>query len=158
MTTPDHATDFDFQQGRWTVRHRRLRERLVGCTDWQEFDGTCEQRAVLGGNGNIEDNLLHLPDGDYRAVALRSFDPASGDWAIWWLDSRDPHRIDVPVIGRFTDGVGTFFAEDQHDGRPARLRFTWSRTDTAAPRWEQALSVDGGATWEDNWTMDFARA
>jgi len=27
-----------------------------------------------------------------------------------------------------------------------------------APRWEQALSVDGGATWETNWTMDFVRS
>ncbi|HWU95292.1 MAG TPA: DUF1579 domain-containing protein, partial [Sphingomonas sp.] len=80
----EHCTDFDFQRGRWHVRHRRLRARLVGCTDWEEFSGTSEQRPLLGGNGNVEDNLLHLPGGDYRAVALRSHDPAAGTWAIWW--------------------------------------------------------------------------
>lgn len=153
-----HNTDFDFQQGRWHVKHRRLKARLAGCTDWEEFDGSCEQRPILGGNGNIEDNLLHLPTGDYRAVALRSFDPASGAWAIWWLDSRNPHAIDVPVIGRFEDGVGSFYADDVHDGRPVRMRFLWLDTASDTPRWEQALSADGGKSWETNWVMRFTRA
>lgn len=158
MDSPTHCPDFDFEQGRWHVRHRRLKERLTGCTEWAEFDGTCEQRPILGGNGNIEDNLLHLPDGDYRAVALRSYDPATGNWSIWWLDGRTPHSLDVPVIGRFEGGNGAFYADDVHDGRPVRLRFLWLDTDNAYPRWEQALSVDGGATWETNWTMAFSRA
>lgn len=154
----DHCQDFDFQQGRWTVHHRRLKERLADCTEWEEFTGTSEQRAILGGNGNIEDNVLHMPGGDYRAAALRSFDPANGTWAIWWLDARAPHALDVPVIGRFENGAGTFYANDTHQGRPVRLRFQWLDTDTPSPRWEQALSEDGGESWEVNWTMQFERA
>jgi hypothetical protein len=158
VTSAEHCPDFDFQQGRWRVRHRRLKVRLAGCTDWEEFDGTCEQRPILGGNGNVEDNLLHISTGSYRAIALRSYDPASGNWAIWWLDGRAPHTLDIPVIGRFADGVGSFYAKDVLDGAPVRMRFLWLRTDTASPRWEQALSADGGTTWETNWTMDFERA
>jgi hypothetical protein len=154
----EHNRDFDFQQGRWRVKHRKLKARLAGCTDWDEFDGTCEQRPLLGGNGNVEDNLLHLPAGDYRAVALRSFDAGSGSWAIWWLDSRWPHELGVPVVGRFEQGTGTFYADESHEGRPVRIRFLWLATDTETPRWEQALSEDGGATWETNWIMDFTRA
>lgn len=142
--TADHCPDFDFQQGRWTVKHRRLKVRLAGCTEWETFDGTSEQRPLLGGNGNIEDNLLHLPDGDYRAVALRSWDAATGDWAIWWLDDRNPHALDVPVVGRFEDGVGRFYADDRHDGRPVRLRFLWLGADTGTPRWEQACRTTAG--------------
>lgn len=153
-----HCPDFDFQQGRWTVAHRRRKARLAGCTEWEEFAGTSEQRALLGGNGNIEDNLLHLPGGDYRAVALRSFDPASATWAIWWLDARAPHLLDTPVIGRFENGVGSFYAEDILEGRSIRIRFLWLGTDTDIPRWEQAFSADDGATWETNWTMDFTKA
>jgi hypothetical protein len=63
----------------------------------------------------------------------------------------------VPVIGMFEDGVGTFYAEDIYQGKPLRVRFIWSRTDSPSPRWEQAMSVDGGITWETNWTMDFER-
>ena len=140
------------------MRHRRLKQRLAGCTEWEEFTGTSAQFPLLGGNGNVEDNLLHFPGGDLRAVALRSFDPANRSWAIWWLDGRYPHTLDVPLIGRFEDGVGTFFAADVHDGKTIRLRFLWLDTATEAPRWEQAMSADNGDTWETNWTMNFERA
>lgn len=156
MTTT-HCSDFDFQRGLWSVKHRRLKARLADCREWEEFDGTCEQRPLLGGDGNIEDNHLHISSGSYRAVALRSRDRATGNWAIWWLDGRAPHSLDAPVVGRFEGGVGSFFADDLLGGTSVRLRFLWLRTDTASPRWEQALSPDRGRTWETNWTMDFHR-
>ena len=157
MTEPMISQDFDFEIGERRVRHRRLKERLVGCSDWEEFDGTSVMRPVLGGNGNIEDNLLHFPHGPYRAIAIRSFDGASGTWAIWWLSALAPHHLDVPVIGSFQNGVGTFIAKDTLDGRPILVRFLWLNTQTATPRWEQAMSSDDGISWETNWTMDFRR-
>ncbi|MGN6829208.1 DUF1579 domain-containing protein [Paucibacter sp. M5-1] len=157
MSQPS-AADFDFIIGRWAVRHRRLRERLAGCSEWQEFSGSSSTRKILGGFGNIEDNLLALPEGEYRAAALRSFDPASGQWSIWWLDARRPQGLDVPVVGRFAEGVGSFFADDALDGRPIRVRFLWSVPASGLPRWEQAFSADAGQTWETNWTMDFSPA
>lgn len=158
MSNPAETShDFDFQIGDWHVSHRRLKERLANGTEWEEFAGTCTMALTLGGNGNIEDNILHIASGTYRAVALRSFDPARQSWAIWWLDSRDPHRLDVPVIGRFENGTGTFYATDVFNGGAVRVRFLWLRTDTPSPRWEQAMSNDDGTTWETNWTMDFQR-
>ena len=154
----DGSHDFDFEFGRWRVRHRRLDERLAGCDTWQTFSGTAEARPVLGGRGNVEDNVLDLPTGSTRALALRSYDPVSRAWAIWWLASANPHQIDVPVIGRFDLGVGTFYADDLLRGMPIKVRFLWVRTDTPQPRWEQAMSADGGQSWETNWTMDFDRA
>ncbi|MGY4827079.1 DUF1579 domain-containing protein [Sphaerotilaceae bacterium SBD11-9] len=151
------AHDFDFLFGRWRVRHRRLRERLAGNDDWQEFDGSCNAQPLLGGQGNVDDNLIHLPGGSYRAASLRSFDPSTRRWAIWWLDARQPHGMDVPVVGRFEHGIGTFFADDSFKGRPIRVRFRWTDTHTPSPRWEQAFSPDGGLSWELNWTMRFER-
>lgn len=152
----DHR-DFDFEHGSWHVSHRRLRERLCGCQDWDVFSGMSQTRPILGGNGNLEDNILNMPDGTYRAVALRSFHPAEGTWAIWWLSTRAPHQLDVPVIGRFQGGVGSFYADDMHGGVPVRVRFLWLDTQGLSPRWEQAMSADGGSSWETNWTMDFTR-
>ena len=129
----------------------------MGCTDWEEFSGQSETRPVLDGNGNIEDNVLHFPSGAYRAIAIRSYDPASHSWAIWWLSTNNPHQLDVPVIGKFEAGVGTFLADETLNGTLVKVRFLWLRTDSASPRWEQAMSVDGGSTWETNWTMDFER-
>lgn len=158
VTVTDISPDFDFEIGSWKVRHRRLKERLSNSSEWEEFVGTTDMRTVLGGNGNVEDNVLAFPGGTYRAIAVRSYDPASRSWAIWWLSSNDPHRMDVPVVGRFENGMGSFYADDMHQGSPVRVRFLWLRTETASPRWEQALSRDGGKSWETNWTMDFEQA
>jgi hypothetical protein len=76
----------------------------------------------------------------------------------WWLDSRNPGHLDPPVVGRFEDDVGTFYAEDTFRGKPIRVRYLWTRVTSSTPHWEQAFSPDAGATWETNWTMDFARA
>jgi hypothetical protein len=158
MTDLSSAHDFDFLAGRWRVLHRRLRERLAGDDRWQEFEGSCAMERVLGGLGNVDDNVIDLPGGAYRAVSIRSFDPGTRRWAIWWLDGRDPHRIDVPVVGAFEAGVGTFYADETFKDRPIRVRFRWTETRTDSPRWEQAFSPDAGKTWETNWTMRFVRA
>ncbi|HTU09868.1 MAG TPA: DUF1579 domain-containing protein [Allosphingosinicella sp.] len=155
---PDAARDFDFLHGSWRVRHRRRAQWLAGNEDWTEFDGTCVCQPMLGGLGNVDDNWLELPGGAYRAVTLRAFDPGAGRWSIWWLDSRHPAQLDVPVVGGFDDGIGRFFADDLYGGRPIRIRFLWSAITGTSAEWRQAFSLDGGATWETNWEMRFTRA
>jgi len=150
--------DFDFIIRSWQVRHRRLKERLTGCTEWVEFDGTSSTQKVLGGFGNVEDNLLLVPERSCRAVALRSFCSATGQWSIWWLDGRYPRQLDPPLIGAFVNGVGLFYVDDTLNGRPIKVRFTWLPSEVSSPRWEQAFSGDAGKTWETNWTMVFTRA
>ena len=62
-----------------------------------------------------------------------------------------------PVKGGFAKGIGTFLGDDQFERRAIRVRFVWSRIERDSARWEQAFSLDGGASWETNWIMDFAR-
>jgi hypothetical protein len=149
--------DFDFYIGSWQVHHRRLKARLAGSDDWQEFEGTSRAWKILDGGGNIDDNVLELPDGTYRAISLRTFDPAAGHWSIWWLDGRNPSRLDPPVVGGFANGIGTFLAEDTFEGQPILVRFLWSGITQDTCRWEQAFSTDGGTTWEVNWIMASTR-
>lgn len=40
QTENDGRNDFDFLVGKFIMRHRRLKERLKGSTEWEEFDGT----------------------------------------------------------------------------------------------------------------------
>jgi hypothetical protein len=155
---PRAPKDFDFIIGAWRVRHRRLNARLAGCTEWTEFDGESSTAHILGGFGNLEDNLLHFPEGPVRAAAMRSYCAESASWSIWWLDGRNPARLDTPVVGGFSNHIGLFFADDILDGKPIKVRFTWTATPGANPRWEQAFSGDAGASWETNWTMEFVAA
>jgi hypothetical protein len=147
--------DFDFLMGAWRVHHRKLKSRLSGCTEWIESDGTSVARPMMGGLANVDDNEIEGPDGAYRACSFRVFDPSTSTWSIWWFDSRSPSQLDPPLVGRFEGHVGSFFSDDSIQGRPIRVRFLWTATDTGSPHWEQAFSADGGLTWETNWTMDF---
>lgn len=148
------AHDFDFEFGDWKVHHRVKRPN----GEWYEMEGISNTRPILNGLGNVEDNLFHRPGGDTRGVAMRAYDPATAQWAIWWIDSRAPHgALDPPVKGRFEKGVGTFYS-DGEIGKPVRTRFTRSRITPKSARWEQAFSYDAGKTWDTNWIMEFVRA
>jgi hypothetical protein len=147
-------SSFDFLVGHWTVHHRYLTERLAGGTDWIEFPGTCTLEKILGGLGNFDQNEIGLPGDHYIGASLRLYDPVAACWSIYWLDSRRPGRMTPPVVGRFDNGIGIFYGDDQFREKPIRVRFIWSRI---TARWEQAFSVDEGNTWETNWTMDFTR-
>ena len=147
--------DFDFLFGDWKVHHHVFK---VALNAWVDFEGTSSIRPIMDGAGNLEDNVLAAPSGTYRAAALRAYDQATGQWAIWWLDGRSPHGLlDPPVKGGFVQGVGNFYSDDILNGQPSRTRYTWSRITPTSARWEQAFSSDAGKTWVTNWTMDFTR-
>lgn len=151
------SPDFDFLMGIWTCRHRYLARRLKGCHDWLEFDGTCAARKILNGFGNIDEGDIPLPGDRYRGMTLRTWDPAKERWTIQWFDSRQPGRAFAPMTGRFNKGVGIFHGEDDCEGQSVRVRFLWSRITEGSARWEQAFSIDSGASWETNWIIDFTR-
>jgi len=154
----DAPKDFAFLVGSWKVHHRKLRKRLVGNNDWDEFDGTLVNWPVLGGHGNVGDNVMNAPSGTIRGIGLRTFDPKSKQWSSWWLDGRTPTQFTSPQRGAFVDGIGTLLADDELDGRPIKTRVVWSHITANSARWEQACSADGGKTWEMNWISHFQRA
>jgi hypothetical protein len=147
--------DFDFEFGEWRVHHRVKRTDGSG---WLAFEGTCRDRGLNDGSVNVEENTFQRPSGLSYGTALRAYDPKSAQWAIWWVDGRDPHgAMDPPVKGRFENGVGAFYSDSVIDGKPIRTRYLWSHITATSARWEQAYSGDGGKTWETNWIMDFQR-
>jgi len=150
----DGARDFDFFHGRWRIDHRRLKERLAGCEEWEEFSTRLECRPILGGAGNLDEG--EFPDRGYHAMSLRLYNPDENTWTIYWITSLS-RSIDPGVTGRFTDGIGLFLGHDTHEGVPVLVRYTWSDITPAAARWAQAFSTDDGRTWETNWIMDLTR-
>ena len=154
----DHVHDFDLFFGTWHSHQRRLKERLVGSKEWLEFEGTQVVRPLLDGQGNMTENRFTMPDGSiHRGVTVRAFDPKTQRWSIWWLDGNDPTSIDTPVVGTFEHGVGTFYSDDSFNGKPIKVRFTWSHITPRSLQWEQAYSADGGKTWETNWVATFSK-
>jgi hypothetical protein len=146
--------DFDYLAGAWTTAQRKLRGRGVASTDWEEFPANLCVSAYLGGAANVDE--LWMPTKQAAGITLRAFDPKARQWAIYWVSSTTG-RMEPPVIGGFAGDRGEFYANDQWEGRPVRVRFIWRNLDPDHASWEQAFSFDN-ATWETNWTAKFTRA
>lgn len=159
----DPARDFDFWIGAWTIHNRRLVRRLAGCDEWETFTASSRVRALPGGIGNIDDWIADAWRPGYVGGSLRVHDPRTRRWSIYWLENQTggldaaTGHLNPPVVGGFEGGVGTFLGRETWEGRPILCRFVWSDITPDAARWEQAFSVDEGASWEVNWTMRMSR-
>jgi hypothetical protein len=51
--------DFDYFLGSWMVHHRKLKKRLAGSNEWEEFDGTTTCLSLLGGIANMNDSTVN---------------------------------------------------------------------------------------------------
>jgi hypothetical protein len=156
QTENDGRNDFDFFIGSWKVHHRALKARLKGSTEWLDFHGETVCRKILNGIGNLDENILYREAGPVHAITLRLFNPDSQEWSIYWATNLTG-ILDIPMIGGFKDGRGEFYAQELFQGEHVYSRFIWSKITSNSCQWEQALSVDGGKSWETNWIMEFER-
>lgn len=147
--------DFDYFAGAWTTRQHRLKARGVGSTEWEDFPATLCMTPYLGGMATVDE--LYMPTKDRAGLTLRTFDPERRQWSIYWVSSVTGKLDPVPMVGGFAGQHGEFYAADEENGRPIKVRFTWNKIDQNHARWEQAFSYDD-RTWETNWTADFERA
>lgn len=154
MSKDNGAGDFDFFIGRWDVVNERLKQRFAGCDDWDIFPATSHCRKLLGGAAHIDE--IDIPAKSVSGIVLGVFGAGDRTWSLHWMD--DQARVFFPPLrGRFEGTHGTFYGDDTDDGRPVKVRFLWQAC-ASMPRWEQAFSIDGGASWETNWVMKFTRA
>lgn len=152
----DGRVDFDFFMGKWKVRHRVLRKRLKGSQEWEAFEGVSVAHKVLDGLGNIDEITMERPAGHTAGMTIRLFDPQTQQWSIYWADTVNG-GFQPTMFGEFKGGRGVFYNQETLDGKKIFVRFIWSNLSPNNCQWEQAFSSDGGATWETNWIMEFAR-
>jgi hypothetical protein len=146
--------DFDFLIGEWTIANRRLRERLVGSDEWEEFASTSVVHNLFDGAANLDE--ITFPSKGFKGMTLRLFDPERQKWSLYWANSQTAVLF-PPVVGRFEGGRGEFYGDDAEGGTPVRVRYIWSDITPTSAHWEQAFSTDQGKTWETNWIMELTR-
>ena len=149
-------TDFDFLEGTWKVHNRKLISRLSNCSEWTEFEAHAECRKILNGFGNVDSFCTSVEGQPFEGMSLRLFNPRTRLWSIYWANS-ETVELDVPQVGSFADGIGTFYARDTYEGKAIMVQFRWDVRDLLSPVWSQAFSADNGRTWEWNWFMTFTR-
>jgi hypothetical protein len=157
-TEHDGQHDFDFEIGTWKIHLKRLDHRLVGSTNWVEFDGTSVTRKVWDGRANLEEFEVDSPTGHIEGLTLRLYDPQTHQWSLYWATSKSG-ALGPPTIGEFKNGRGEFFDTEPSgpNGRSILVRFVWSNITPNSAHFEQSFSDDGGKTWEVNWITDQTR-
>lgn len=148
--------DFDFYEGKWKLRNRKLKKRLKNCTEWMEFESTQEMHKVLQGMGNIDNYLATFEGVPFEGMSVRLFNPKTRLWSIYWADTHEG-VLQPPVVGSFENDVAHFFTRDVFDGKKVLVVFRWDVRDKMNPVWSQAFSEDSGKTWEWNWYMYFSK-
>src|SRR4051812_225959 len=105
MHTHPGAHGFDFLFGSWHVAHERLRSRLTKSNEWERFESTGQCSPILDGAGNVDCTRGVWRGEQFEGVTLRIFNPATGQWSIYWVDNAT-YTVQPPVIGKFVNGVG----------------------------------------------------
>ncbi len=146
--------DFCFLNGEWTVTHRKLRERLRGCAEWETIVAGCRHDSWCDGVVSVDE--FDFPAAKAKGCSIRNLDVAAKQWTIHWTTSRTGMLL-PPVRGGFDGDRGEFYGTDVEGVTPVLARYVWLGRVTGLPRWEQAFSIDSGRTWEPNWIMEFAR-
>lgn len=150
MTNIGKPGDFAFLDGEWRIANRRL---VAGA--WDAFPGEATCRSILGGAVSIEE--LRIPERDFAGMGLRLLDVENGVWIDHWVNAKSGVLSGGGARGVFVDGVGTFLSEMKDGETPVLVRGIWDVITPTSCRWRQSLSRDGGATWEDNWLMEWTR-
>ena len=89
--------------------------------------------------------------GAIEGGALRLYNPQARQWSLNYAGLKNG-LLTAPVFGGFdANGRGTFFGQDQLEGRTILVRFVITRPSPRQAQFEQSYSADGGATWETNW-------
>jgi opacity protein-like surface antigen len=145
------AGEFDFLNGNWRIANRRLK----APGEWDEFPGESTCFSILGGIASIEE--LRIPTRNFSGMGLRLLDVPNRVWYDYWVNSRSGVLGSAGTPGAFVDGVGIFGGDDMDGTTPIKVRGVWDRITPMSCRWRQGTSRDGGATWEDNWLMDWTR-
>jgi hypothetical protein len=152
----DGQHDFDPLLGRWKYHLKRRLHPLTGSNTWVELGGTGECFKVWGGRAQLDTIEVDGSTGHIEGLTLRSYDPQSHQWRLYWANSKNG-IIDPPQVGEFKNGRGEFLAQDTINGKSILVRYVWTDMTTTSPHFEQSFSDDGGKTWEVNWITDQTR-
>jgi hypothetical protein len=128
---PDPRRNFDFEIGTWAMSpsgDTHVVERL--------WEGATIARLIVP-----------KPVPHSRGSLLTVYRPSSQRWYIYWIDASDG-SVSAPLVGNFSNGIGTFVGPDDENGHHVLVRLVFSNVSANAFQTVQSISHDGGKTWD----------
>lgn len=149
----DGQHDFDFEIGTWKTHLQRLTNPLSGATaKWVEYEGTTVVRKIFGGKANLVEFVADGEARHFEGLNLRLYNLQSHQWSLNFASVRTG-TLSQPAVGRFKNGIGEFYDQEDFNGKMILVKFVISPINKDSIRFEQSFSDDGGKTWELNWIV-----
>ena len=139
------AADFDFWLGAWDVR-------------WGSTERETGRNVITRAFGGrvIEERFDGRPGVDLLGMSVSVFDPHRELWRQTWVDDSGNY---FALEGNLVDGDMVLLCQE-HNGPELhavyRMRFFDIASNTLTWTWERSL--DGRATFEELWRLEYARA
>ncbi|HZY99142.1 MAG TPA: hypothetical protein VFE36_06190, partial [Candidatus Baltobacteraceae bacterium] len=143
--------DFDFLIGAWKTRIRTLGPG----GKWIAIDGIVTNRKLWNGKADLEE--IEASSSAFEGMTLRLYDPSAKQWNLYWASS-DDGNVDVPSVGAFEKGRGTFYSHELIDGVATYVRQVYFDATPTTYKFEQSFSHDAGKTWKPNFEASLTRA
>jgi len=145
---PDPLGDdaLDFWLGDWDVS-------WVGRTG-RRGSGRNRITRVVDGRGVLEQFDGRVPGGQLLGMSLSIRDNEDGRWRQTWIDSSGGY---LDFVGVAADGRIAFQRPTVEDGVPTLRRMVWTDVEPDRFAWRWQRSTDQGATWTDEWVIDYRR-
>ena len=140
-------TDFDFWLGSWQLSWPAEQTPNI------EPKGSNSIRKCY--DGKVIQEIFSTADGSFRGMSISVYDNQTGLWQQTWADNQGGYLV---LTGKYAAGVMELRTEPKaqdHKLLVNRMRFTNIETDTLNWHWQR--SEDGGETWQDSWTIRYAR-
>ena len=118
----DGQHDFDPLIGSWKYHLKRRVNPLTGSNTWVELEGTGTCYKVWDGRAQLDTVELDGPTGHLEGLTLRTYNPQSHQWRLYWANSKIG-ILDPPQVGEFKNGRGEFFAQDTINGKTILIRY-----------------------------------
>jgi hypothetical protein len=154
---PDGQRDFEFEIGTWVMHRRHLVHTHGDSATWVESQGDLHiVRKVWGGRASLGELEIASPTPHFAGSILHLYNPDTHEWRLYWASSADG-TVSAPLVGGFSGGRGEFYGQDTLDGASVFVRLVYSDITASSFRTEQAISRDGGRTWEPTELDSYAR-
>jgi hypothetical protein len=152
--SPAHA--FDFARGEWRTTVLFLSNPSAASPRWTKIRGRVTVHELWSGAADLEETEANGAHELFEALTLRLYDPTARQWYLYRASS-DDGVLGEPLIGDFKDGRGVFYDQDTRAGHTVFVRNVYFDVTANAYRFEQALSNDGGKTWQTDLTAQLRR-
>ncbi len=154
---PSISHDFDFIIGEWEIIGKRRKQWLSNNNEWIETPATCRIWKHMNGMVVLDEFFMERNGETHIGSNYRIYNKNTKEWTIYWASTAFPDLgLLYQVKGKFENGAGKFYGEENHNGKKVKIRFYW-KNENGMPHWEQAYFDEKNEEWETNWVMDFKR-